>query len=105
MTVMVTKCGSYWEPDTEQVIKWQQLYGKVDVYQELNAMAGWLDANQSKRKTLKGMARFCNSWLSRAQEKNGSPQAVARQAEIEAKGLKATRDMSMEEMMGRDWAK
>ena len=103
MTAMVTKGGEYWEPEGEQIIEWQRLYPAVDVYQELNAMAGWLDANVEKRKTLRGMKRFCNSWLTRAQQTNGSPQVQTRQQELEARGVKSTRDMTMAEMLDRSW--
>ena len=32
-------------------------------------MSAWLDANSKNRKTHNGMARFINSWLSKAQNK------------------------------------
>ena len=32
-------------------------------------MAGWLDANPSKRKTKRGILRFVNGWLAREQDK------------------------------------
>lgn len=51
-----------------QVIKWQELYPAVDVMQELRKMKGWLDANQSRRKTRRGIQRFINGWLSKAQD-------------------------------------
>ncbi len=35
-------------------------------------MTGWLDANPTKRKTARGIKRFVNSWLARAQDKGGS---------------------------------
>ena len=38
-------------------------------------MDGWSDANPKKRKTARGVARFCNSWLQRAQNQGGSPMA------------------------------
>ena len=41
----------------------------------LAAMASWCDANPTKRKTIKGIKRFVNSWLARAQDRGGSPQA------------------------------
>ena len=69
MTAIITKSGGYWEPSQEQILKWQALYPDVDVYQELNAMAGWCDANPNKRKTR--MGQFCNSWLNRAQQNGG----------------------------------
>jgi hypothetical protein len=70
---LILNTGEHWEPEQEDIIKWQQLYPKVDVFQELNAMEGWLDANPKKRKTKRGIKTFCNSWLSRAQDKGGSP--------------------------------
>jgi len=100
MTMMITKCGQCWQPDQEQVLKWVRVFPDVDVYQELNSMSSWLDANTSKRKTLRGIPRFCNSWLSRAQEKGGSPEVKARKA----RKIIATRDMTMADMLSHDWA-
>tara|TARA_R110000782_G_scaffold144275_1_gene237165 strand:- start:9 stop:380 length:372 start_codon:yes stop_codon:yes gene_type:complete len=89
MTAIIRKDGSYWEPDTAQILKWQSLYPNVDVYQELNAMAGWCDANPAKRKTK--MGQFCNSWLSRAQQNGGkSPFSP----EKKQSATLATRDMT-----------
>ena len=48
---------------------WKSLYPAVDIMAELRKMAGWLDANPSKRKTRTGVKRFVNSWLSREQDK------------------------------------
>lgn len=96
MTAMVKKDGTYWEPETEQVIQWQRLYPDVDVYQELNAMAGWLEANPTKRKTL--MPKFCNAWLKRAQD-SGKGLAEKRPEK------KRTREMTDEEFFSRDWAR
>jgi len=104
MTALITKGGEYMEPEPAQVIKWVQLYPDVDCYAEINSMAGWLDANSSKRKTLKGMPRFINAWLSRAQSTQGSPAVKAKKADREARGIIATRDMTHEQMMSRDWA-
>ena len=41
--------------------------------EQVSKMEGWLDANPRKRKTKMGVKRFVNSWLSRAQDKGGSP--------------------------------
>lgn len=57
---------------------WKELYPAVDIIQELKKMKGWLDSNPDRRKTRRGIKRFINSWLSRAQDsgrtrgKNGS---------------------------------
>jgi hypothetical protein len=72
MPAMTLNTGEVWEPTQEQVIKWKSLYQAIDVDAELNAMVGWLDANPKKRKTSRGIATFCNSWLKRAQDKGGS---------------------------------
>lgn len=54
-----------------QVDEWSELYPAVDIMQELRKMAGWLDANPSKRKTKRGILRFVNGWLAREQDKGG----------------------------------
>ena len=70
---MIGKDGTDWQPTDEQVIQWQHAYPEVDVFAEMNVMAVWLESNEPKRKTERGMPRFVNSWLSRANQKGGSP--------------------------------
>ena len=60
-----------------QVDEWSGLYPAVNVMQELRKMAGWLDANPSKRKTKRGILRFVNGWLSREQDRGGSKKPSA----------------------------
>jgi len=79
---MKTKAGTDWQPTDEQLLGWQHAYPEVDVFAELNVMAVWLDSNEPKRKTERGMPRFVNSWLSRANQKGGSP--FAQEAEKES---------------------
>jgi hypothetical protein len=79
---MITKAGTDWQPTDEQLLGWQHAYPEVDVFAELNVMAVWLDSNEPKRKTERGMPRFVNSWLSRANQKGGSP--FAQEAEKES---------------------
>lgn len=55
-----------------QASKWEELYPSVNVMQELRNMAGWLDANPSRRKTKTGILRFVNSWLQREQNREGA---------------------------------
>ncbi len=52
----------------EDIDKYQGLYPAVDVEQEIRKMIGWLDANAANRKTPRGIAKFINGWLSRAQD-------------------------------------
>ena len=70
---MICKDGTDWQPTDEQVIQWQHAYPEVDVFAEMNVMAVWLESNEPKRKTERGMPRFVNSWLSRENQKGGSP--------------------------------
>jgi hypothetical protein len=69
---MILNTGDIWEPEDADIIQWQKTYPAVDVFAELAKMESWLDANPSKRKTSKGIKRFVNSWLSRAQDRGGS---------------------------------
>jgi hypothetical protein len=67
-----------WQPEDSDIIAWQRAYPAINVHQELAAMESWCDANPTRRKTAKGIKRFVNSWLARAQDKGGSPQAKAK---------------------------
>ena len=58
------------------VQEWAELYPAVDVIQQLKAMRGWLNANESRRKTRKGINRFINGWLAKEQDKGGRRNAV-----------------------------
>ena len=69
---MLLNTGDDWQPEGEDVEKWKELYPAVNVEQELRAMEGWLDANPTKRKTERGIKRFVNSWLARAQDRGPS---------------------------------
>lgn len=60
--------GNYYLVDREEVEKYRQLYPAIDVDQEFRKMIGWLDANPKNRKTPKGIGRFINGWLCRAQD-------------------------------------
>ena len=72
---MKLNTGENWEPSQEAIDKWTTAYPAVNVEQELAAMDAWLESNPTKRKTARGVSRFCNSWLARAQDKGGSPMA------------------------------
>jgi hypothetical protein len=77
-----------------------ELYPAVDVLQAVRKACGWLVTNPKQRKTKSGMPKFLNAWLSREQDRGGSPQggrpAPARQS---------TRHASLEEDLGdTSWA-
>lgn len=56
----------------EDIDRWEKLYPAVNVLQELRNMAGWIEGNPTKRKTRRGMPRFINAWLGKAQNKGCS---------------------------------
>lgn len=66
--------NSLFDVTESQCNKWANLYPLVNIDTELRKILGWLDANPSKRKTRKGVLRFANNWLSKAQDKGGSKQ-------------------------------
>ena len=67
--------GTFFDVSENDRAKWSQLYPSVDVLQQLRNMAGWCDANPTKRKTRGGIKRFITAWLAREQDKGGkSPQ-------------------------------
>ena len=54
-----------YEADVE---KYRSLYPAVDVDQEFRKMIGWLDSHSKNRKTARGIGKFINGWLCRAQD-------------------------------------
>ena len=63
--------GTFYDVSENDRAKWSQLYPNVDVLQQLRNMAGWCDANPTKRKTRGGIKRFITAWLVREQDKGG----------------------------------
>ena len=51
---------------------WAAAYPAVNIGLELNAIVAWLDANETKKKTVSGAKRFINAWLSKTQNKGGN---------------------------------
>ena len=90
MATMTLNDNSKWQPTDEQMAKWRAAFQAVDVDQELLAASAWLDSNPTRRKTSRGIARFCNTWLSRAQDKGGRS-GLARDKSGE---ITASRDMT-----------
>jgi hypothetical protein len=58
--------GERWVPSVTQVSDWKVANPGVDVETEFAKMRGWLEANPTKAKTLRGMPRFANGWMQRA---------------------------------------
>lgn len=53
---------------------YKSYYPAIDIVLELRKAAAWCYSNPSNRKTKRGVSRFINGWLSRAQDK--APKAV-----------------------------
>ena len=63
---------SFYPVYQSDIDKWAGLYPAVDIMQELRKMAGWCDANPSRRKTKRGVKQFIVGWLAREQDKGHS---------------------------------
>ena len=59
-----------------QIDHWRELFPAVDVMQCLRTMIAWLEANSTKKKTMRGMPKFITGWLSREQDRGGTRQAA-----------------------------
>jgi len=70
-----------------EIKRYEELYPAVDVLQELRNIAGWVEANPTKRKTKRGVHKFINSWLARCQDKGGNNNYHQRSNSINKKTL------------------
>jgi hypothetical protein len=92
--------GTEYEVPEKDIAMWVELYPAVSVQQELNGIKGWLHSNPKKRKTKRGISRFINSWLQRAQDKGGRSPLAKSNATL------STRDMSpRDEICDISWVK
>jgi hypothetical protein len=64
----VTGGSREWILPASKLTEWRAAFESLDVAAELRRARQWLVDNPSRRKTSKGMTRFCNSWLSREQD-------------------------------------
>lgn len=77
---LILNTGELYPISKEKADRWRELFPSVDVNQELKKMASWLENNPKNRKTKSGILRFCNGWLSRAQDRGGkSPPSAQRE--------------------------
>lgn len=58
--------GTEWRLRRRQVEEWQALFPNLNVLDECRHALGWIRANPRKRKTVTGMPRFLNAWLTRS---------------------------------------
>jgi hypothetical protein len=64
--------GENYQVRETDVSEWEPAFPAVDIRQQLAVMRSWLNANQTRRKTRKGMRRFIVSWLERQQNSGHS---------------------------------
>ena len=72
--------GALFPVEEDDISKWSALYPAVDILAELRKMAGWLDANPTRRKTKAGIRRFVNGWLAKEQDRGGAAPAPTYQS-------------------------
>lgn len=75
MNQLILITGEYHKVTDEEILAYQQAYRNIDVFRELDKMQAWLASNPQKRKTGRGIKRFVNAWLSRADETGSVPLA------------------------------
>jgi len=68
---IVLNDGSEWRPSVPLFEEYVRLYPKVDVREQFSEMRAWCISNPANRKTRRGITRFVNGWLSRAQDRGG----------------------------------
>lgn len=73
---------------TEHVVEcehgqyYERMFPNVNVPQEFLAMKVWLEANDSRRKTKRGIKRFIANWLIKASRDNSTPSRVRMEAQV-----------------------
>lgn len=70
---LILNTGTEWRPTVNELEDYKRLYPGVDVEQAFRSMAGWCRGNPRKRKTIKGIRRFVNCWLSSDQNNATRP--------------------------------
>jgi uncharacterized protein YdaU (DUF1376 family) len=83
--------GEEYPVTQQQVDDWSSSYPAVDVMQQLRTMRSWSTNNPTKRKTVKGMPKFIDSWLSREQDKGGKNETHQRTDQHETHHQRITR--------------
>ena len=85
--------GEAYSVSEADLAEYTALYPAVDVAQALRSMRGWLLANPGKRKTLRGMPRFINTWLTREQNQGGAHGPDAQRSAASARRLTAAQQI------------
>jgi hypothetical protein len=61
--------GPEYQVTEKHISEWSELYPAVDVLQSVREMRGWLNSNPERKKTKRGIMRFCNRWLQKCQDR------------------------------------
>lgn len=65
--------NSFYDVPLSLIDQWKAAYPAVIVEQELKKMIAWLNSNETRRKTRRGIKTFINNWLCREQDKGRRP--------------------------------
>lgn len=65
--VFPVKGGGTWEMTWSEAKTLKAAYPNISIKAECNKAYAWLCANEGKQKTVRGMMRFLNAWISRAE--------------------------------------
>jgi hypothetical protein len=65
---------STWALTQSQLDEWALLFPALDLLDQCRHAKAWVDANPSKRKTVRGMAAFLVGWFTRSQDRGQSGQ-------------------------------
>ena len=56
--------GTEWKPTQAEYEEYVRLFPNLDIQMKFREMRAWCNANDSRRKTRRGVKRFVNGWLS-----------------------------------------
>ena len=70
---IISRTGEEVPVYSEMVEVWKEAYPAVDVEAELKKIKSWSISNKTNRKSVNGMDKFINNWLSREQDRAGRP--------------------------------
>lgn len=79
--------GSTYEIPVDKMQIWEKAYPGVDMQQEFQKMIAWCHSNPTKRKTRRGIERFINFWLDKAQNQGCTYRQEQQRPEPEAETI------------------
>jgi hypothetical protein len=67
--LLTNKNDLFYLVTAKEIDYYKSTYQAVNIEQQFREIASWLNANNKNRKTINGMPKFINAWLSKAQNK------------------------------------